>query len=67
MAVNSINRKALDRAKKNKAKKFKEQLKRFNEKPSSKEQEQEKNESILDFYSNLSPEQKKAFNKELEK
>ena len=42
MAVNSIDKKALDRAKKNKAKKFKEELKRFNEKPSSKEQEQTK-------------------------
>ena len=31
MAVNSIDKKALDRAKKNKAKKFKEELKRFNE------------------------------------
>ena len=66
MAINSIDKKALERAKKNKAKKFKEELKRFNEKPSSKEQEQEKDENILDFYSNLSPEQKKAFNKELE-
>ena len=66
MAVNSINRKALDRAKKNKAKKFKEELKRFGQQPTSKKQEEEKKDDILDFYSNLSPEQKKAFNKELE-
>ena len=68
MAVNSLNRKNLEQAKKKSAKKFKEQLKKFNEQPSSSfRSEEEKKDNVLDLYNKMSPTQKAALEKELEK
>ena len=66
--VNSVNRKQIDLEKKKRAKKFKEQLKKFNEKPSqSFDSEIEKKDNVLDLYQKMSPTEKAMFDKELEK
>ena len=68
MAVNSINRKAFEKAKKEKAEKFKKQLKKFQEKPSeSYKASEEKKDNVLELYQNMSQKERDAFNKELEK
>jgi len=68
MAVNSFNRKNIDKVKKEKAKKFKEQLKKFNEMPSeSFKAEEEKKDNVLELYQNMSAKEKAIFDKELEK
>jgi len=67
MAVNSLNRKKLDQKRKENGKKFKEQLKKFQEQPTTFNSEQEKKDNVLDIYQNLSPKEKAAFDKELEK
>ena len=68
MAVNSINKKAFNKVKKQKSKKFKEQLKKFQEKPSdSYKASEEKKDNVLELYQNMSQKERDAFNKELEK
>ena len=68
MAVNSLNRKKIDAKRKENGKKFKEQLKKFQQKPQDTFiGEQENQENVLDLYQNLSPSQKAAFDKEIEK
>ena len=68
MAVNSLNRNKLEEAKKKKAQEFKEQLKKFKEQPSSSfRSEEEKKDNVLDLYTKMSPSQKAALEKELEK
>lgn len=64
--VNSIKRSNFDKVKKENARKFKEQVKKFKEKPSERfDSEIEKQDNILDLYSNLSPTEKALFDKEL--
>lgn len=68
MAVNSLKRKNFEKVKKARGKKFKEQLKKFNEEPSDTFLgEETKKENVLDLYQNMSPSEKAAFNKEIEK
>lgn len=68
MSVNSL-KKDIDREKKKRAKKLKEQVKKFNESKSTNEfvSEQEHDNDILELYQKMSPQQKAAFNAELEK
>ena len=68
MAVNSLNRAKLEEERKKRAKKFKEEVKRFHEKSSpSLQVEQERKDNVVEIYQNMSPSQKAAFEKELEK
>ena len=68
MAVNSLNRKNFEKVKKTSGKKFKEQLKKFSEQPSDTfVSEEEKKNNVLDIYQQMSPSEKAAFNKEIEK
>ena len=68
MAVNSVKRKQFEKYKKKKAQEFKEQVKKFEEKPSSSFRvEEEKKDNVLDLYQKMSPSEKAAFNKELER
>lgn len=68
MAVNSLNRKNFEKVKKSRGKKFKEQLKKFNEQPSDTFlSEEEKKNDVLDIYQKMSPNEKAAFDKEIEK
>ena len=54
--------------KKKKARKFKEQLKKFQEKPSeSFDNEEKKKDNVLDLYQKMSAKERAAFDKELEK
>ena len=67
MSVNSL-KKDIDSEKKKRAKKLKEQVKKFNESKSTNEfvSEQEHDSDILELYQKMSPQQKAAFNAELE-
>ena len=68
MAVNSVNRKKIDDTKRKKAQEFKEQLKKFQEKPTENlVGDSGKKENVLDFYQNMSPNERAIFDKELEK
>ena len=68
MAVNSLNRKNFEKVKKTRGKKFKEQLKKFSEQPSDTFiSEEEKKNNVLDIYQQMSPSEKAAFDKEIEK
>ena len=54
MAVNSLNRKNFEKVKKSRGKKFKEQLKKFNEQPSDTFLgEEEKKNDVLDIYQKM--------------
>ena len=67
MPVNSIKRKQFEKVKKEKARKFREQVEKFNAKPSSSfRNEEEKKDNVLDLYQRMSPSEKAAFDKELE-
>lgn len=68
MSVNSL-KKDIDKEKKRKAKEFKEQLKKFNEQKSTNDfrNEQEHDDEIFDLYKKMSPVQRAAFDRELEK
>ena len=68
MAVNSLNRKKFDKVKKENARKWKKQLEKFNEKPSeSFDSEEKKKDNVLELYQKMSPSEKAAFDKELER
>ena len=68
MAVNSLNRKNFEKVKKEKARKWKKQLEKFNEKPSASfRNDEEKKDNVLDLYQQMSPSERAAFDKELEK
>ena len=68
MAVNSLNRKNLDKAKRESAKKWKKQIEKFTRKPNeSNIGEEEKKDTVLELYKNMSPSERAAFDKELEK
>ena len=65
--VNNVNRKELDRIRKEKSQKFKEQLKKFKKNPSDNfGNEQELKDNVLELYKNMSPTEKAMFDKELE-
>ena len=65
--VNSVNRKELDKIRKEKSKKFKEQLKKFQKNPSDNfGNEQKTKDDVLELYKNMSPTEKAMFDKELE-
>ena len=66
--VNSLKRKQLEEIKKKKAKEFKEQLKKFQEKPTSSfKNEEEKKDNVFDLYQRMSQKERDAFDKELQK
>lgn len=68
MAVNSLNRKNFEKAKRANARKWKKQLEKFTEKPSeSFDSDEKKKDNILELYQNMSPSEKAAFDKELER
>jgi predicted phage terminase large subunit-like protein len=65
--VNNVKRKELDKIRREKSKKFKEQLKKFNKNPIENfGNEQEPKDNILELYQKMSPSQKAIFDKELE-
>ena len=66
MAVNSLDRKKLDKIKKQKAQEFKDQIKKFEKRNATFNDEQEKKSEVIDLYQNMSATQKAAFEKELE-
>ena len=68
MSVNSL-KKSIDKEKKKKAKEFKEQVKKFKEQKSTNDfhNEQEHDNEIFDLYKKMSPSQRAAFDRELEK
>lgn len=68
MSVNSL-KKSIDKEKKRKAKEFKEQVKKFNERKNSNDfhNEQEHDNEIFELYKKMSPAQRAAFDRELEK
>ena len=68
MAVNSIKRKSFDKVKRQKAKAFKEQVDKFHERQTQSFDNEEKvKENVLELYQKMSPREKAAFDKELEK
>ena len=68
MAVNSLNRKNLEKAKRESAKKWKQQIEKFTKNPTEKYTgEEEKKDTVLDLYKKMSPSERAAFDKELEK
>ena len=68
MPVNSVNRKKLDKEHAKKAQKFKDEVKKFEERPTSNfNNEDKKKEDIVEIYKNMSAKEKAAFDKELEK
>ena len=68
MPINSVDRKKLDQLKKEKSKKFKEEIKKFNKAQEQvKSVNEERKDNVLDLYNNMSPSERAAFDKELEK
>ena len=66
--VNSIKRSEIEKARKKSATKWKEQLKKFREKPKDNFKfEEEKKDDVLELYQNMSPQEKALFDKELER
>lgn len=67
MAVNSLNRKKFDQVEKKKKQEFKEQLKKFKDQGNSSfKSEEVKKDNVVELYKKMSPQEKAAFEKELD-